>query len=201
MKRNYYEVLGVACDATPEEIKAAFRAKRGALHPDREGGDAEAMAALNAAHSTLSDPEQRARYDLTLPNVERDAVNTMRDLLFKVFDDDPEDPIVIAGLIAEKSLQASRSMKTQCEKALTVMRRQLKRIQFNGKGKNIASELLEGNILNAEQEIESIEHAQAVWARVRELLGDYSYETPAPEVAQGAEWSFAQPSISTWTTV
>jgi len=56
-KRDYYEVLGVSRDASPEEIKRAYR--KGALkhHPDNYKGDKA------EAYEVLSDPVKRQRYD------------------------------------------------------------------------------------------------------------------------------------------
>jgi curved DNA-binding protein CbpA len=62
---THYETLGVAPDASPEDIKRAYRAKRKAAHPDREGGSNDAMAAINRANDVLSDPKRRAQYDAT----------------------------------------------------------------------------------------------------------------------------------------
>lgn len=60
---DYYKILGVDKDATSEQLRKAYRTKAKELHPDREGGDAEGMAAVNRAYATLSDPELRQRYD------------------------------------------------------------------------------------------------------------------------------------------
>ncbi len=65
-KRDYYEVLGVDKNATPEQIKHAFRVKAKECHPDQHPGDKEAEARfkeLNEANEVLSDPDKRARYD------------------------------------------------------------------------------------------------------------------------------------------
>jgi hypothetical protein len=69
---TYYDVLGVAADADPEEIKRAYHRKAQLLHPDRHATatrsvqqEAEsAMKTLNQAWDTLKDPESREQYDL-----------------------------------------------------------------------------------------------------------------------------------------
>ena len=65
-QRDFYDVLGVARTATPDEIKKAYRKKALQFHPDRNPGDAEAEAAFKEAaeaYEVLSDGGKRARYD------------------------------------------------------------------------------------------------------------------------------------------
>ncbi len=61
---NYYDVIGVSKDATPEEIKKKFRELAKKTHPDktRENSEEE-MAELNKAYEVLSDLERREKYD------------------------------------------------------------------------------------------------------------------------------------------
>ena len=64
-KRDYYETLGIARDATPEEIKKSFRRLAMKYHPDRnKKQDAnERFMAINEAYEVLSEPDRRALYD------------------------------------------------------------------------------------------------------------------------------------------
>jgi molecular chaperone DnaJ len=65
-QRDHYEVLGVSREATPEEIKSAFRRLAAKLHPDRNPDDPSAdtrFKELNASYQVLSDTQRRAMYD------------------------------------------------------------------------------------------------------------------------------------------
>ncbi len=64
-QRDYYEVLGVARNATADDIKSAFRSLARKHHPDvSKEADAEArFKEINEAYGVLSDPEKRAAYD------------------------------------------------------------------------------------------------------------------------------------------
>jgi len=61
---NYYSLLGIDKNATPQEIKKAFREKAKQLHPDIAGKSGEtAMRRLLAAYQALSSPNRRFAYD------------------------------------------------------------------------------------------------------------------------------------------
>ncbi|WP_295472821.1 J domain-containing protein [uncultured Pseudomonas sp.] len=70
---THYEQLNVARDASPEQIKQAYRKLAQRLHPDRNpaANAAELMSLVNASHSVLANPEKRARYDAELADQER----------------------------------------------------------------------------------------------------------------------------------
>lgn len=64
--RDYYEILGVSRDASPTELKKAYRKLALKYHPDRNPDDQEAEARFKEAaeaYEVLSTPEKRQRYD------------------------------------------------------------------------------------------------------------------------------------------
>jgi molecular chaperone DnaJ len=66
LSNNYYETLGVARDASAEDIKSAFRKLAKEHHPDA-GGEEDKFKELNEAYEVLSDPEKRSQYDNPAP--------------------------------------------------------------------------------------------------------------------------------------
>ena len=67
VKRDYYEVLGVSRQASPDELKRAFRKIAMDSHPDRNPDDsvaAERFKEASEAYGVLSDPDRRRNYDM-----------------------------------------------------------------------------------------------------------------------------------------
>ena len=65
-KQDYYHILGVARDASEDDLKKAYRKLAMKYHPDRNPGDKEAerqFKELNEAYDVLKDDQKRAAYD------------------------------------------------------------------------------------------------------------------------------------------
>ena len=62
MSTDFYQTLGVQRNASPEEIKLAYRRLASTHHPDR-GGDAEKFKEIQVAYDSLSNPDKKAQYD------------------------------------------------------------------------------------------------------------------------------------------
>ena len=64
--KDYYEILGISRDASPEDIRAAYRRLARKYHPDVNPSDTtsgERFKEINEAHEVLKDAEKRSKYD------------------------------------------------------------------------------------------------------------------------------------------
>lgn len=63
MTKDYYNILGVARNASKDEVKRAYRKLAHQHHPDKKGGDEARFKEINEAYRVLSDDQKRAQYD------------------------------------------------------------------------------------------------------------------------------------------
>mmetsp|Transcript_53940 Transcript_53940/g.124184 ORF Transcript_53940/g.124184 Transcript_53940/m.124184 type:complete len:521 (-) Transcript_53940:607-2169(-) len=61
--KSFYEVMGISPDATPDDIKRAYRKLALRYHPDKNPDAGELFQKISAANATLSDPQKRQVYD------------------------------------------------------------------------------------------------------------------------------------------
>ena len=97
--RDYYEVLGVKKDATPEQIKKAYRKQAMKYQPDKNKGDSDAEEKFKEAaeaYDVLSNPDKKSRYD-RYGTVDGSSFNT-----FDVFDSDgrSKNPFKVTAKLA-----------------------------------------------------------------------------------------------------
>jgi molecular chaperone DnaJ len=90
-KRDYYQVLGVDREASPDEIKRAYRRLAHKYHPDKNSGDKtseEQFKEAAEAYEILNNPEKRAAYDQFGVTGERAGAGGFGDAGFgSVFED------------------------------------------------------------------------------------------------------------------
>jgi Ca-activated chloride channel family protein len=72
-RQDYYSLLGLARDASQEEIKRAYFEAAQKLHPDKNtaAGETELFLGVQQAYEVLSNPTRRKQYDATLPPEEK----------------------------------------------------------------------------------------------------------------------------------
>jgi len=79
--QDYYKILELDKNATPPEIKRAYKSLAIKYHPDRNPDDihaSEKMAALNEAYAVLSNPDKKREYDLLRDRFGEDAAGRFR---------------------------------------------------------------------------------------------------------------------------
>jgi molecular chaperone DnaJ len=88
MAADFYQILGLDSGASQEAVKKAFRALALRHHPDRNPGDAGALAAFQEcarAYAVLGDPQRRRLYDLYGPEWAEDPSQVSTEGLEEVF--------------------------------------------------------------------------------------------------------------------
>ena len=91
---DHYATLGVARNATPDEIKRAFRKLASQHHPDK-GGDTARFQEIQAAYDTLGDAAKRSQYDNPAPQfagMPGGAQFNMGDIFAQMFGGHPGFP-------------------------------------------------------------------------------------------------------------
>lgn len=61
--KDYYNILGIAKNATKDDIKKAYRKLAHKYHPDKTGGDEKKFKEVSEAYQVLQDDKKRAEYD------------------------------------------------------------------------------------------------------------------------------------------
>lgn len=180
-----YEDLGVAPDATPEEVKRAYRKRAQQSHPDKPGGDADVFHQVTVAYQVLSDPGRRAQYDATGTvddGPEQLAERMVAEVLDRFISNEE-----LEGDIIERCRQHFRGQiagqereKTSARKTLAKLNRMSGRVK--AKRTNLFQKILDSKVKKIEDWLVQADRNLELFAMAVEVLEDY--EDTRPEAAE-----------------
>ncbi|MBD9406234.1 DnaJ domain-containing protein [Acidovorax sp. ACV02] len=183
---DHYATLGVAPDASLDDIKRAYRRAARHAHPDR-GGNHERMQALNQAKEVLTDPARRARYDAgedgQATTEEEGARELIRKLFAEAVDIDKDDPV--EGV--REALQAGRAgaavKATTLRQSIRRLEAQRDRVKAKTE-RNVYLEVIESRIASARENIKAMETTERMATMALEILAAEYERGPGVEPAR-----------------
>lgn len=196
MSDNLYEDLGVGKDATPEEIKQAYKKLAKENHPDA-GGDASKFQEVAHAYSVLKDPDKRSSYDTH--GKEQDDADQSYHILAGIFEsilskseDFPPDFDILDEMknILDSIVQKIRVDRQKFDKDIRRYKKLLKRFKRKKPGSNFFVLALEKKIRESTNRRNAATKARDDTKRARKMLNDYEWEGPPPEDVE--EWQGKQ---------
>ncbi|MHC4502258.1 MAG: DnaJ domain-containing protein [Planctomycetota bacterium] len=119
---DYYEILGVRKDASPEEIRASFRRLAKKYHPDRNASRAkwaeQKIRQIIQAYDTLMDRDSRAAYDRKLRcELDPDEDAYRQSLRERIGDPHAEARLILEDLLNERGEEALAVFEQACERS------------------------------------------------------------------------------------
>jgi len=180
-----YDVLGVAADASKEQINKAYKRTAQKVHPDKKDGDKKKFQALQRAHAILSNKESRERYDTTGEEDINPAADLAVQELASIIDMGvKKGAIDLVAFCQEQIAQVMQDIKVQQKKAnqtLAFIEKYRKRIVREGDD-GLFSAVLNARQASAEEVIARNSEVEARGHRMLEMLLGYELEEPpAPE--------------------
>jgi curved DNA-binding protein CbpA len=182
MSADPYSTLGIERDATPEQIKEAYRRKAMEAHPDR-GGSTDDMARINAAYDTLSDPKRRAMYDQTgnmsePQSVESKAASMLAQVFASFIDGGgSQDFLRSAKSVFEVNIDNANKQMAKAKKRVATLSGKLGAVTSRTQI-NLFDGVLRDRIAQADREIEQLGDALLTMNAAVKMLDDYSEAQP-----------------------
>lgn len=182
---DHYAELGVARDASPDDIKKAYRRKSSNAHPDKDGGSQEAMQRINAAYAVLGDDSKRKHYDATgqdnEPSIERQAQSVLLSLFNELLEaDEATDFLGIARKAVNTRISGLKMNIEQGRRRVNTIERKRGKVRRKDAGPNAVDMLIEQKIGKLKAAIEDLTEGLKVHQHALVLLNLYESTEPAP---------------------
>ncbi len=198
---SLYDNLGLGKDASPEEIKEAFRNAAKNNHPDR-GGDPEKFNLVKYAYDILKDPKKRLHYD----NTGEEQRITPFHVRFGAF----VQQYLVRVILMTKSVEEQDLKKgfvsiaeqciVQCTNKLQELKKDskeivkienvIKRLTKKSPGQDILCDILRAEVdvrrRKNNLEVEQFEEEMKFLKECREVLQSYEYKFEKPDIEKQA---------------
>jgi len=206
---NPYETLEINKNASPEEIKEAYRNKAMNSHPDH-GGSHEDICGVTEAYGILSDPVKRKRYDETgqsnnLPEEERvkeKASGLLINSFMRTVQENISSPDLlhtdIIKLITEnlenKLLEINNKIKSLGDKKV-ILEEVKKRLEHRGGDPDFLVSAMEGELMGINKAVDQLDFETKVRKRAIEMYEAYTFKKK-----RGKTRDVFSPTIGSWNT-
>lgn len=191
---KYYDMLGVQPDATPEEIKTAYRRLAKKYHPDKTNGDKDKEALfvqIKQAYETLSDNAARAKYDESGRGghtpIQLEAKSIVATLFVDAIKNHIQNKQAYARFNVESMLLSINDMTalvrkndTELNANVLVLEKEREKImeshdifQYDGKGEDVFHAVIADMFRQCEHQIAQAKHRIDVNDEVMKMLKHY----------------------------
>lgn len=183
---SLYDDLGVAKDASAENIKRAYRRAANKTHPDRAGGSVVLFQKIQKAHDILMDAEARKRYDEfgttdKIPDLRGMAMEQLCKVFIQLviqFGDVIEhtDLVMKAREAINTGLMEGQKQLALHPKVVRQLEAALKRLKKKKKGNDFVRNALNMTLVQTRANLANLEAQIQLGKEMLLLLEDYTYE-------------------------
>lgn len=197
---SLYTILDVEQDASPEDIKKAYRKKAQQLHPDKENGDEELFKQVKAAYEVLSDELKRKHYDETGELVQEfedsPVIQALIEIVLKLasqLDIVHTDLISVCRVNVQATQKQHQQNKENILQTANRFRDAADRIKVAEGQENILKQALLSEAENLDAQAKQVQVLLDIGDRILKMLENYSYD----HIQATNAW-FSPSTTTTW---
>jgi len=175
-----YAALGVSTEATPEEIKKAYKNLTKIHHPDVEGGSEEIFKKIAAAYDVLGKPERRKEYDLTGKKDFKDLFLTqfsdfICNMIIPMLNEDTDNPMDASIEFLNNSLERFEKKIKEIEKQVKHLNEKVERITRPDNEANFIKSVILTTIEKMEQSEAAVKEEIKLVHKIINEIKNYKY--------------------------